>query len=65
MIQGNSFVVGKGSIVDLRKAIDEYLNNRSLIKIHGNLSRKLAENTSWSKMAEQYIAIYENHEKDY
>ena len=65
MIKGNGFVVGKGSIVDLRKAIAEYLNNRSLIKTHGNLSRKIAENISWNKIAKKYVGVYEKHEKEY
>lgn len=59
LIKGNGFIVEKGNIVELRKAIEKYLDNPKLIKQHSIESRKIAEQMSWHKVAEDYKRLYD------
>jgi len=60
LIKNNGFIVNKKSTKELKNAIDNYLNNKDLIKLHGTASRKLAESMDWAKIAQQYKEIYGN-----
>ena len=58
LVQGNGFVVAKGSSEELRKAIGKYIGSYKLIGEHGNKSREIACENSWHEVARQYADIY-------
>lgn len=58
LIKDNGFIVQKKSSSSIRKALLQYLNNKSLIRQHGKQSRKIAEKMTWTRVAQQYQEIY-------
>ena len=58
LINGNGFVINKNSILDLKKALDQYLYYKNLIKVHSGKSIKIAEGMSWGAIAKQYKQQY-------
>lgn len=58
LINGNGFVLNKESSEELKEAIEKYLKNPKLLKIHGNKSRLLAERMSWENVAGEYLKEY-------
>lgn len=58
LIRGNGFVVKKGNIKDLQKAIMRFVEDPALIETMGNASRELAVNMSWESVAVAYHRVY-------
>ncbi len=58
LIEGNGFIVKKGSIRDLKGKVNYYLKNRKLIAAYGRQSEIIAELLSWELAAEQYFNYY-------
>ncbi|HII30185.1 hypothetical protein COT48_05120 [Candidatus Woesearchaeota archaeon CG08_land_8_20_14_0_20_47_9] len=56
-IRCNGVIVEKGSVESLRAALNRL--DRKTIRNMGRKSREIAEEFSWSKMAEGYVEIYE------
>lgn len=61
LIQGNGFIVNKADSEAIKSAIQKYLNDKNLSKIHGQKSRALAEKMSWEKVAEKYHIAYQKN----
>jgi glycosyltransferase involved in cell wall biosynthesis len=59
MIDGNGIIVEPGSDEAISRAIEVYVDDSELLARHRLRSRELAERTSWSKVAESYLEIYE------
>ena len=59
LIKDNGFIVEKASSEELRKAIENYLKNTKLIKIHETKSRSQAKSMSWDKVAKEYFKEYD------
>ncbi len=59
LINGNGFIVNKHSSREIYDRINKYLKNQELIKEHGKMSRKLAEQLNWSKVAREYREVYD------
>ena len=58
LIKGNGIIVEKGSVNSLKKAVETYLKEPSLIEQQGMISRQIAEKMSWSNVAEEYRRVY-------
>lgn len=58
LIQGNGFIVKKGDSLELKSVIEKLINDYNLIVEMGNISRRLAEEMSWKKVAKKYQEIY-------
>ena len=58
LVQGNGFVVARGSSEGLRNAIEKYINNDKLIVEQGEKSREIATKNSWSEIARHYRTLY-------
>ncbi len=58
LIQNNGFIVAPGSAAALREAIKKLTAEPDLIYFMGDLSRKLAENMAWEKVAQAYRSAY-------
>lgn len=58
LIKDNGFIVNKADINSLKDAIEEYLKNPELIKLHGIKSRQLAEKMNWGNVAKEYEGTY-------
>jgi glycosyltransferase involved in cell wall biosynthesis len=58
LIKNNGFIVKQADVNSLKNAIEEYLKNPELIKLHGDNSRKLAEKMSWENVAKEYERGY-------
>jgi glycosyltransferase involved in cell wall biosynthesis len=58
LIDDNGFIVAKKSATEIREALLQYRDNRELLIQHGNKSRELALNMSWTAVAAQYLEIY-------
>jgi len=55
LIEENGFVIKPKSKKELVKAIQRYINNRSLVEKQGRESRKRAEKMSWGEVARKYL----------
>lgn len=60
LIKGNGFIVKKGNVLELKKAVENYIKNPKLIKKHRINSRKLAEKMNWENVAMAYLINYES-----
>lgn len=58
LIKGNGFIIKKGDIPDLTKAIEKFIKNPELLGAMGKISRQLAETMSWEEVAAAYRSIY-------
>jgi glycosyltransferase involved in cell wall biosynthesis len=58
LIEGNGFIVKKGNSAELRRALLSYKKDRTLIKKHGDKSKKLAEKMTWDNVVLDYFTIY-------
>lgn len=58
LIRGNGFMVKKGDISDLKRAIERFIDNPELIEIMGKISKERAEKMGWSEVAANYHAVY-------
>lgn len=58
LMDNNGFVVEKGNYIQLKEAILKYIRHPDLLIRHGQQSRKLAEEMTWSHAAKAYIEIY-------
>lgn len=59
LVNGNGFIVLTKNSKAIKEKITEFLKDRSLINTMGMRSRQLAENMSWSKVAQDYFEIFE------
>ena len=59
LVNGNGFIVPTNNSEAIKEKITEFLKDRSLISTMGITSRQLAENMSWSKVAQNYFEIFE------
>lgn len=59
IINDNGFIIEQNNINELRRALDTYRNNLSMIKKHGKNSKKIADSFSWKKTGESYLKEYE------
>lgn len=59
LIDGNGYVVRKGSSRELREAIDRFKASPELVASMGIRSRELAGKMSWQNVAAAYLRIYE------
>jgi glycosyltransferase involved in cell wall biosynthesis len=59
LINGNGFIIPTKDSKAIRKKIEEFLEHKTLIKKMGTRSRELAENMSWSKVAQEFFKIFE------
>lgn len=60
LITDNGFIIEKGSIKALERAISIYLDDHNLINEHGSRSRLYAERMSWDNIAKKYLQAYLN-----
>ena len=60
LIKDNGFIVPKQNSEVIQAKIKEFLANKELIRTMGMNSRKLAENLSWSKVAQDYLDRFKN-----
>lgn len=58
LVRDNGFVVEKGSVSSLNKAIQNYIKEPDLIIKHGKRSREIAESMSWPKVSDEYLKEY-------
>lgn len=58
LVKGNGIIVPKGNAQALRDAVLRYKHDPGLIATHGAISRRMAENMSWEKVAEAYSRVY-------
>jgi glycosyltransferase involved in cell wall biosynthesis len=58
LIDGNGFIVEKANSAELRKALLSYKRDKTLIKKHGDKSKKLAEKLAWENVVRDYFTIY-------
>lgn len=58
LINGNGFIVEKGSSNKLREAILEYLRNPELVHMHGLRSREMSDQMSWTNVANAYNDMF-------
>jgi glycosyltransferase involved in cell wall biosynthesis len=54
----NGFLLESGSVTDIVRRIREFLGNRELLRRQGAVSRKKAEDLSWTRIADQYADLY-------
>ena len=54
----NGFIVKMKSSRDLAEKIKKIINDRDLRKSMGKESRRIAENMSWKKVADEYVKLY-------
>jgi glycosyltransferase involved in cell wall biosynthesis len=59
LLNGNGFVIEKPESNAIREALIHYRDNDRDRVEHAKKSRALAENMSWTSVAEQYYSIYE------
>ena len=58
LIDGNGRVIPRDNYMELRRAIQFYLDNPDHLGEHGRLSRSIAESMGWEKVAEKYFHMY-------
>jgi glycosyltransferase involved in cell wall biosynthesis len=58
LVDGNGFVVPKGSSIELRKAIEKFIKDPKLIEKMGKRSRAIAEQMSWKNVVDEYMKVY-------
>jgi glycosyltransferase involved in cell wall biosynthesis len=58
LMDGNGFIVEKRSNKMIEEAIAQYIQCPNLIKMHGNRSRRIAEQHSWEACMQQYAALF-------
>lgn len=58
LIKGNGFIVEREIPKNILNALNRYQDSR-LLKEHSLKSRKIAENLSWSKVAQKYKELYQ------
>jgi glycosyltransferase involved in cell wall biosynthesis len=58
LVQGNGFLVKKGDAQDLRRAIEIFIRDKSLIGVMGKKSRENAEKMSWRGVVAAYSELY-------
>jgi len=59
LINKNGFIIKRGSSNALRDALNNYLKNPELIKLHGTKSRQFAEKMNWNNVVRKYLREYE------
>ncbi|MDA3855137.1 MAG: glycosyltransferase family 4 protein [Candidatus Woesearchaeota archaeon] len=59
LIKNNGFIVKTANSKEITKAIQKYLNDKNVLKIHSKKSRELAEKMSWETVAKKYYEYYE------
>jgi len=60
LIKNNGIIVKKASAEAIRKALDSYKSDTSLIKEHGAKSFEIAQEMTWQKTAEAYLKKYKS-----
>jgi len=58
LIKNNGFIVKPKSILGLKNAIENYLNNHNLLLKHGKESVKRAGRMGWQKISQSYLKYY-------
>ena len=58
LVNGNGFIVPTRNSEAIKAKITEFLKDRNLINTMGITSRQLAENMSWSKVAQDYFETF-------
>jgi glycosyltransferase involved in cell wall biosynthesis len=58
LIKENGFIVDKASSNGLKNVIQKFIDNPTLIKNAGKVSRSLAKEMSWKKVAAEYMEVY-------
>lgn len=59
LIRDNGYVVRAGDPASIATALAAYADDRTLIRTHGENSRAIAEDMSWTAVADEYLATYE------
>jgi len=63
LIKNNGFIVKKADSEAIKEALLKYKKNQSLIKKHGDASRKKALSMSWANTAKEYKKLYQKIKK--
>jgi L-malate glycosyltransferase len=58
LLRGNGQMVERADPEDLRAALERYLEDPGLLAQHRHASRRLAEQMSWSSVADFFLAVY-------
>ena len=58
LVKDNGFIVKPKSILEIKNAIENYLNKHSLLLEQGKISIEIAEKMSWQDVTKQYLEIY-------
>ena len=58
LIKGNGFIVKKGDVPGLKRAIEKLFDSPELIETMSKTSRELAERMSWGNVAVAYYKVY-------
>lgn len=58
LIDGNGFLVEKKDSAGISNVVEKYLEEPSLLEIHGKRSRELAESKDWRTISEKFYQVY-------
>jgi glycosyltransferase involved in cell wall biosynthesis len=58
LLRGNGQMIERADPEDLRAALERYLEDPALLAQHRHASRRLAEQMSWSSVADFFLAVY-------